>query len=37
LRPLPTRPRQLVMAMDGKVGPPERPPKGLFRLVHNCE
>ena len=34
---LPTRPRRLVMATDGKVGPPGRSPKGLFRLVHNCE
>jgi hypothetical protein len=32
---LPTRPRQLVMATDGKVGPPGRSPRGLFRLVHN--
>ncbi|MFM8496567.1 MAG: hypothetical protein ACKOEM_13750 [Planctomycetia bacterium] len=31
----PTRPRQLVMATDGKVGPPERSPRELFRLVHN--
>jgi len=33
-RMLPTRPP---MATDGKVGPPGRSPKGLFRLVHNCE
>ena len=31
---LPTRPP---VATDGKVGPPGRSPKGLFRLVHNCE
>jgi len=29
---LPTRPS---MATDGKVGPPGRSPRGLFRLVHN--
>ena len=34
---LPTRPRQLVMATDGKFGPPGRSPMGLFRLVHNRE
>ena len=34
---LPTRPRQLVMATDGTIGPPERSPKGLFRLAHNRE
>lgn len=31
---LPTRPP---MATDGKVGPPGRSPRGLLRLVHNCE
>jgi len=31
---LPTR---QPMAMDGKFGPPGRSPKGLFRLVHNCQ
>jgi hypothetical protein len=25
------------LSTDGKVGPPGRSPKGLFRLVHNCE
>jgi hypothetical protein len=25
------------MPTDGKVGPPGRSPKGLSRLVHNCE
>jgi hypothetical protein len=25
------------MATDGKFGPSERSPKGLFRLVHNRE
>ena len=34
---LPTRPRQHGVATDGKVGPPGRSPKGLFRLVHNRE
>ena len=34
---LPTRPRQCVMATDGKAGRPGRLPKGLVRLVHNCE
>ena len=32
---LSTRPRQLVMATDVRVGPPGRSPKGLLRLVHN--
>jgi len=34
---LPTRPRQCVMATDGKVGSPGRLQNGLVRLVHNCE
>lgn len=29
--------RQRVMARDGVFGPPERSPRGLFRLVHNRE
>ena len=32
---LPTRPRQFVMATDGKVDPPGRSPMGLLRLVRN--
>jgi len=31
---LPTCP---AMAMEGTIGPPGRSPRGLFRLVHNCE
>jgi hypothetical protein len=34
-RMLPTRPHQHRVATDGEVGLPGRPPRGVFRLVHN--